>query len=243
LPLFSKTYRLINRLAGKAIHQYQMIDADDKIVVGLSGGKDSLTLLHVLRERQKRIPVKYHIFPVYIDPGFEKSYAESLRCYCSEMGFELILEITDHGPLAHSSYNRHNPCFLCSRLRRQRLFEIARDLGSYKVALGHNKDDIIETLFMNMLYSGHISTMVPKQSIFNEEFHIIRPLAFVDESTIKLFSNQMKFPVFANECPSSKNSKRSEIKDVLSDLYRLSPNVKGNIFRSMSQVRTEYLLT
>ena len=220
-----------------------MIQDGDKIVVGLSGGKDSLTLLHVLRERQKRIPVKYHIFPVYIDPGFEKSYAESLQRYCSEMGFELIFEITDHGPLAHSSYNRHNPCFLCSRLRRQRLFEIARDLGSYKVALGHSKDDIIETLFMNMLYAGHISTMVPKQSIFNEGFHIIRPLSFVDEGNITLFSKQMKFPIFANECPSSKKSKRSEIKDVLSDLYRLSPNVKGNIFRSMSQVRTEYLFT
>lgn len=243
MPLFTKAYRLINRLAGKAIHQYQMIQEGDKIVVGLSGGKDSMTLLHVLRERQKRIPVKYQIFPVYIDPGFENSYVESLKCYCASLGFNLIYEITDHGPLAHSSYNRHNPCFLCSRLRRKRLFEVARDLGSYKVALGHSKDDIIETLFMNMLYAGHISTMVPKQAIFNEGFHIIRPLSFVDESTIKLFSNQMKFPVFTNACPTSKNSKRSEIKDVLSDLYRLSPNVKGNIFRSMSQVRTEYLLT
>jgi tRNA 2-thiocytidine biosynthesis protein TtcA len=220
-----------------------MINDGDKIVVGLSGGKDSMTLLYVLNERQKRIPVKYRIFPVYIDPGFDRSFAGELQRYCLSMGYDLIVEMTNHGPLAHSSFNFHNPCFLCSRLRRQRIFEIANDLGVNKIALGHNKDDIIETLFINMLYSGKISTMVPKQSFFNGEFHIIRPLSFVDESTIALFSKHMKFPVFINDCPSSNNSKRSEIKDILSFLYKINPNVKGNIFRSMSHVSGEYLLT
>ncbi len=220
-----------------------MIEDGDVLVVGLSGGKDSMTLLYVLGERQKRIPVHYSIHPVYIDPGFEPGFSEDLRVYCSSLGYRLIVEKTDHGPLAHSSFNRHNPCFLCSRLRRKRLFEIARDLGSTKLALGHTKDDIIETLFINMLFAGHISTMTPKQAFFNEQFHIVRPLSFVDESTVSLFADKMKFPVFTNSCPSSKLSKRAEIKSLLSQIYSMSPHVKGNIFRSMSQVRAEYLLT
>lgn len=240
----SKTYALINRLAGKAIHAYHMINDGDRVVVGLSGGKDSMTLLYVLSERRRRIPVKYQLYPVYIDPGFDNSFAEQLKQACSSLlGLDLIVEMTNHGPLAHSEENFHNPCFLCSRLRRKRLFEIARDLGCDTLALGHNKDDIIETLFINMLYSGHISAMVPKQGFFRGKFHIIRPLSFVDESAIRRFSAQMGFPVFDNQCPSSKNSKRSEIKDILSKIYAMNPNVKGNIFRSMSQVRGEYLLT
>jgi tRNA 2-thiocytidine biosynthesis protein TtcA len=243
LPKFSKTYALINRLAGKAIHDYAMIDSGDRIAVGLSGGKDSLTLLHVLNERQKRIPVKYQILPIYIDPGFPGSCIEDLKTYCRTLGYELIYELTDHGLISHSSENRHNPCFLCSRLRRKRLFEIARDNGIRKLALGHHKDDIIETMFINMMYSGHISTMVPKQPFFNGDFYIIRPLAYIEEKTIVSFSKQMNFPVFQNNCPSSSQSKRSEIKEVLTHLYGLNPNVKGNLFRSMSHVRGEYLLT
>lgn len=241
---YNKTYASINRLAGKAIRAYDMITDGDRVLVGLSGGKDSITLLYVLNERLKRIPVSYKLYPVYIDPGFGGSYAEELRAFCKEVfGLELIVEITDHGPFSHSEKNLHNPCFLCSRLRRKRLFETARDTGCDKLALGHNKDDIIETLFINMLYSGHISTMVPKQSFFMNKFNIIRPLSFVDEKTISKFSVQMNFPVFENPCPSSKKSKRSEIKNILSEIYAMNPNVKGNIFRSMSHVRQEYLLT
>ena len=235
---------MINRLAGKAIHHYRMIEDGDRIVVGLSGGKDSLTLLHALGERQRRSPVHYQLFPVYIDPGFENGFAvKQLKQYCSDIGFQLICEVTDHGPLSHSAENLKNPCFLCSRLRRKRLFEIADELNCNKLALGHNKDDIIATLFINMFYAGHISTMVPCQPMFQERFHLIRPLSFVDENLILKFSKDMNFPAFINGCPTAKKSKRSEIKQMLSDIYGMSPNIKGNIFRSMSQVREEYLLT
>jgi tRNA 2-thiocytidine biosynthesis protein TtcA len=239
----SKTYALINRLVGKAIHRYSMIKDGDQIVVGLSGGKDSMTLLTVLVERLKRIPVSYSIFPVYIDPGFTKSVANQLADHCENLGFPLKYEITDHGPMAHREGNQVNPCFLCSRNRRKRLFEIAESLGCDKIALGHTKDDIIQTLFINMMYSGQISTMVPAQTMFNNAFTVIRPLAFVDENDIIKFSRQNHFPTFTNPCPSAGKSKRYEIKELLDQIYQMNPNIKGNLFRSMSQVKEDYLLT
>lgn len=239
----SKTYALINRLAGKAIHQYNMIDDHDRIVVGLSGGKDSMTLLAVLDERLKRIPVRYTLYPVYIDPGFPGSFAEALSEYCSNKGYTLRYELTDHGPRAHDPANRVNPCFICSRNRRKRLFEIAEELDCPKIALGHTKDDIIETLFINMFYSGQISTMVPCQPMFKGKFKVIRPLSFVDEADVIAFSHQQEFPVFDNPCPSSGNSKRKQIKNLLNQIYSMNPNIKGNIFRSMFHVKEDYLLT
>jgi tRNA 2-thiocytidine biosynthesis protein TtcA len=220
-----------------------MIEDDDRIVVGLSGGKDSMTLMHVLHERLNRIPVNYILYPVYIDPGFNDSYADELNRYCAFLGYTLLYEITDHGPMAHREENTLNPCFLCSRQRRRRLFEIAEELGCRKIALGHTKDDIIETLFINMFYSGQISSMTPKQSMFEGRFTVIRPLSYVDEQDIIRLSRQMNFPVFNSNCPSSNTSKRHEIKELLKQIYSMNPNIKGNIFNSMSQVKEEYLLT
>jgi len=219
-----------------------MISDGDRILVGLSGGKDSFTLMWLLNERLERIPINYELFAVYIDPGFEEGFSEPLAEYWNRTGFELIIEDTDFGILAHSSQNRENPCFLCSRLRRKRLFEIADELGCNKLALGHNKDDIIETLFMNICYAGEISTMMPSQSFFQERFTLIRPLAFVDEDVIRRFAKEKGCPDFINPCPSAKVSKRQEIKRLLQQLYRSNRKVKGNIFRAMSRVKTDYLL-
>lgn len=236
------TYKKLNRDVGQALHRYQMISDGDRIVVGVSGGADSLTLMQVLRERQTRIPISYELHAVYIDPGFEGSFAEPLEIYCRRQGFALRIEYTDFGVLGHSSENRENPCFLCSRLRRKRLFEIAAELGCNKLALGHNKDDIIETLFMNICYAGEISTMLPAQLFFRQRFTVIRPLAFVDEHVIRRFARDQRFPEFINPCPTSGTSKRREIKMLLQQLYRGNKKVKGNIFRSMSHVKPDYLL-
>ncbi len=205
----------MNRGVGKAIHDYDMISNGDRIAVGLSGGHDSLTLLWILRERLRRIPVHYEIVPIYIDPGFENGFGAELKDYCRQWGLELRVDETRHGMLAHSPENRENPCFLCSHLRRKRLFEIADELGCRKLALGHNKDDLIETLFLNICYAGQICTMVPSQMFFQEKFTVIRPLAFVDETIIRKFAKENRFPVFDNPCPTSRTSKRKEIKEML----------------------------
>ena len=236
------TYRALNRALGQALHRYRMIADGDRILVGVSGGADSLTLMWMLSERQARVPVSYELFAVYIDPGFEDGFAEELTVYCRKLGFSLRVEYTDCGIIGHSEANRENPCFLCSRLRRKRLFEVAAELNCRKLALGHNKDDIIETLFMNICYAGEISTMLPLQIFFQQKFTLIRPLAFADEGLIRRFAADIGFQDFENPCPTAKTSKRREIKSILKQLYRSNKKIKGNIFRAMSHVRPEYLL-
>jgi tRNA 2-thiocytidine biosynthesis protein TtcA len=219
-----------------------MMDDGDRILVGVSGGKDSMALLWSLAERQRRSPVRYELFPVYVDPGFEGGFAEALRAQCRDMGLDLRVAQTDFGLIAHSAENRENPCFLCARLRRKRLFEIAHELDCRKVALGHNKDDIIETFFMNICFAGEVSTMIPAQSFFNGLITVIRPLAFVEEDLIRRFVRQQGLAVFHNPCPSANRTKRQEIKELLRQLYRSNPKVKGNVFRAMRHVRLDYLL-
>ena len=235
-------FKSMNRDVGKAIHHYDMISHGDRILVGVSGGKDSLALLWILNERLSRIPIKYELYPVYIDPGFPNGFSDALCEFVKRMGFDLRVEKTDDGIVAHSSTNLENPCFLCARLRRKRLFEIADELDCKKVAFGHHKDDIIETFFLNICYSGNISTMRPAQSVFKGKLFIIRPLAYVDEDRIKRFAGNKQFPEFSNPCPSAETSKRKEIKELLNQLYRSNNKIRGNIFRSMKNVHPEYLL-
>ena len=242
MPISSSKYKALNRDVGKAVHRYDMLQDGDRIVVGLSGGADSLTMMWMLTERLPRIPVNFELFPVHIDPGFEGGFSESLKTYSARFGFPLRVEHTDYGVLGHSKNNRENPCFLCARLRRKRLFEIADELACNKLALGHNKDDIIETLFLNICYSGEISTMVPFQPFFKGKITVIRPLAFADERRIRDFAKEQNFPEFVNPCPSANNSKRQEIKDTLNRLYKTNSKIKGNIFRAMSRVNLDYLL-
>jgi tRNA 2-thiocytidine biosynthesis protein TtcA len=179
---------------------------------------------------------------VHIDPGFAGGFSKAPEAYSVNGGYSLRVEHTDYGVRGHSAKNRENPCFLCARLRRKRLFEIAAELDCNKLALGHNKDDIIETLFINMCYAGEISTMVPSQSMFKGRFRIIRPLAFADEQLIRDFTRESGFPEFVNPCPSAGHSKRQDIKTMLAQLYRSNPKIKGNLFRAMSRVKNDYLL-
>jgi tRNA 2-thiocytidine biosynthesis protein TtcA len=235
-------YRYINRDIGKAVQHYRMIEDGDRILVGVSGGKDSLTLLWALDERRSRIPVSYALYGVYVDPGFELGFAPELSEWCRRSGFSLRVEYTDCGVLAHSETNRENPCFLCARLRRKRIFEVAEELNCNKVAFGHHKDDIIETFFINICYAGAMYTMRPKQTFFDGKITVIRPLTFVDESSIRRFADTNEFPKFDNPCPTAKTSKRKEIKTLLKQLYRNNRNIKGNIFRSLGRVKPEYFI-
>ena len=236
------SYRALNREVGRALVKYSMMDDGDRILVGVSGGKDSIALLWTLAERQQRSPIAYRLFPVHIDPGFPGGFGDALQAQCRDMGLTLRVENTDYGSVAHSTENRENPCFLCSRLRRKRLFEIAHELGCRKVALAHTKDDIIETFFMNICYAGEVSTMLPAQPFFKGLITVIRPLAFAEEGLIRRFVRQNGLRTFQNPCPSAKRSKRAEIKWLLEKLYHSNPKIKGNVFRAMHHVKLDYLL-
>jgi tRNA 2-thiocytidine biosynthesis protein TtcA len=232
----------IRSLMGKAIHRYGLIQEGDRLLVGVSGGKDSLSLLHLLHERSKRVPIHYELLPVYIDLGFDSDRAEILKNFFEAKGFPYHIEFTDIGVRANSAENRENPCFLCSWERRKSLFRLAHRFECNKIALGHHQDDIIETLLLNIFYSAEISTMLPLQTLFKGKMTLIRPLALLEEKKIERFAREMGFPFGPSGCPSSGKTKRKVVKDLIEKLSKKDRRVKGNIFRALSNVKLDYTL-
>jgi len=231
----------VRRLVGKAVHHYELIEDGDKIAVAVSGGKDSLLLLWLLRERLKRVPISYRLFALHVDPGFDSESADQLEAFFQREGFAYEVIRTDHGVKAHGPENRENPCFLCSRLRRTTLFQKAGDLGCRKLAFGHNQDDLIETFMINIFYAGQVASMVPRQPFFGGEMTAIRPLALVPAAKVERLSRRLGLPVVPNRCPSAGKNKRQEVRDLLESLYGRNSKVRGNIFHAMSHVNPEYL--
>jgi tRNA 2-thiocytidine biosynthesis protein TtcA len=168
--------------------------------------------------------------------------APRIKAFMEENFGPVRIEYTDFGVAAHSGVNRENPCFLCSRQRRKKFFDIAGKEGCHKIALGHTKDDIIETFFINILYAGKIGTMKPKQSFFGGDVDIIRPLAYVESDDVVSFGRVSDLPEFHNSCPSKSTTKRSDVRKMLQGLYKENKHVKGNIFNAMGNVATDYLL-
>ncbi len=228
----------------KAVMDYGMIAAGDRVLVGVSGGMDSMALLDLLNTPMLYVP-PFTVTAVHIDLGFDPDGGggATLERHLNAGGYDYILERSEIGPLSHSEHNRKNPCFLCSRLRRKRIFEIAADKGCNKIAFAHHRDDIIETLLINLLYGREISTMVPDQTIFGGKMHIIRPLAYLREGLLKKYAKERKFPVIENGCPTSRTSRRRYVKGLLDDLEKENPRVRDNIWKAMGHVKTAYLPT
>ena len=232
----------IKRLTGKAIHTKDMIRDGDHVMVAVSGGKDSLALLWLLKERIKRVPIDYRITAVHVDPGFGANSADQMTSFFLAHGFEFRVIESDIGPKAHGPQNRENPCFLCSRLRRKLLFQTAEEFGCNRIAFGHHKDDLIETFFLNVFYGASISTMVPVQGLFEGKLTVIRPFYLVDEDLIRRYAQLMDWPEISLDCPTAGSSKREEVKNMLKLFYRSNRKIKGNIFHALQNVNAEYLL-
>ncbi|HMK65110.1 MAG TPA: ATP-binding protein [Thermodesulfobacteriota bacterium] len=239
----SSAHKKAQGLLGRAIRDYDMIQDGDRIAVAVSGGKDSFALLYMLQERLKWLPIHYELTAVHLDMGFPGTQPEKIQQACLDMGIPFYFERTDYGLKAHSEDNKENPCFLCAWLRRKHFFKLSQQLHFSKIALGHNKDDIIETLFLNMFFSGELSTMMPKQALFNNTLTIIRPLAFLEESRVKGLAKHLGLPEIPNPCPSASKSYRREIKDFLGSFYARNRKIRGNIFHALSHVRPDYLPT
>lgn len=222
---------------GKAIADYKMLEDGDRILIGVSGGSDSLSLLKLFLMRKDRIPLKNFQFLVcFVDANFIKIDTKPLLDYIKKTGVEHVvktLALPDEGM----------GCFWCSWNRRKILFETARDLGCNKVALGHNLDDITETTLLNMFFHGEISTMKPKIEMFEGRLTIIRPLCYAPKKTIANFAAKLSLPVTGYECPFGKESKRAAMKDIIAQLEEMNPEVgiKGNIFKALKKIKTEYL--
>jgi tRNA 2-thiocytidine biosynthesis protein TtcA len=242
----SKLHHHLRKRFEQTILKYGMLAEGDRVLVGVSGGADSLTLLKLLTGQLIFIPKPSNIIAVYVDMGFDdegQNQGELLKCYFKSQGYQYRIEKTNIGPLAHSEFNRKaSPCFLCSRLRRRKLFELARDFRCTKLALAHNKDDVIETFLLNVFFAREISTMIPNQPFFKGEFNLIRPLAYIEESLLKRFAKEADLPVMINPCPTAQNSKRKYIKDLLNKLDGENRGLKENVFKALKNVKPDYLL-
>ena len=240
----TKLFLHLKKWLEKAVLDHKMIEEGDRLLIGVSGGADSFVLLDLLDSPMIFVP-KFSFIAVNIDMGFDPEYIayNQLEKYLQENNYQHVLEKTDIGLLAHSDFNKKNPCFLCSKMRRKRIFEIAAEKACNKIAFAHHRDDIIETLLINMFYGREISTMIPNQSIFAGSLHIIRPLAYLREELVKKYSRERQFPTVKNECPTSENSRRSYIKKLINELERDNKDIRDNIFKAMSHVKMDYLLS
>ncbi|HME45250.1 MAG TPA: ATP-binding protein [Syntrophorhabdales bacterium] len=229
----------VTKKVGKAIWDYRMIQDGDRILLAVSGGKDSLSLLRIMRERMKFVPIKYEIIACHVDMGFEWVRKDSLIEHFEREGVQYVVtQPTDALYKEGETFG----CFWCSWTRRKRFYAMAKELGCSKIALGHHMDDITETLLLNLFFGGEICTMRPYQEMFGGEVALIRPLAYVEEQELVRFAESLGLPVIKSQCPHGKKSKRRLAKGMIKEAEQHYGNVKKNIFRSLQRVRPEYLL-
>jgi tRNA 2-thiocytidine biosynthesis protein TtcA len=229
----------ISKRVGRAIMDYGMLSDQDKILVAVSGGKDSLTLLRVLNDRLRFVPIKYELLAVHIDMGYPCQHPKLLAEYFKKMKIKYHIEKID---ILQGKSRKDISCFWCSWNRRKALFTVADKYGCTKVALGHHKDDIIETVLMNLFFHGEISAMSPKQELFGGKITVIRPLAYVEEDLIIKFAKDLDFPHHKCACPNSLTSNRTRVGNIIKDLRNVCPDIKTNIFKSVKRIKEDYLL-
>lgn len=240
---FNKLQKRLRRLVGQAIADYNMIESGDKIMVCLSGGKDSYTLLDILLNLQKTAPIQFDIVAVNLDqkqPGFPE---EVLPKYLTETGVPFhILEKDTYSIVTEIVPEGKTYCGLCSRLRRGSLYGFAEEIGATKVALGHHRDDIIETLFLNLFYGGKMKAMPPKLLSDDKRNIVIRPLAYCTEADIEEFATLKGFPIIpCNLCGSQENMQRQNIKEMLRGWDKLQPGRVESIFSAICNVAPSQL--
>lgn len=240
---FNKLQKKLRREVGRAIMDFNMIEAGDRIMVCLSGGKDSYTMLEILRNLQHDAPVDFELIAVNLDqkqPGFPEHV---LPAYLQEIGVKYhILEEDTYSVVKSLIPEGKTTCSLCSRLRRGILYSFAEEIGATKIALGHHRDDIMETLFLNMFYGGKLKSMPPKLKSDDGKHVVIRPLAYCREKDIIKFSDFKGFPIIpCNLCGSQENLQRKVIKEMLQGWDRQHPGRLETIFSAMQNVVPSHL--
>ena len=221
----------------KAIENYNMIEEGDKIAVGLSGGKDSITLLMGLRALQRFYPKHFEIIAVSVNPGFEFFDISFLQNICNNIGVEYVETESHIKEIVFDIRKEKNPCSLCANLRRGILNSTAIECGCNKIALGHNEDDVLETFFLNMLYAGNLSTFSPISYMDRSGVTLIRPLIYASEREIKKFVKRANITVMPKNCPMDGISKREYMKDLLYKLTIEIPNVRANLMGAIKRAQ------
>nr|WP_035056803.1 tRNA 2-thiocytidine(32) synthetase TtcA [Desulfuromonas sp. TF] len=246
LPLIEdKLYRRIKKLTGKAIGDFNLIEEGDRIAVGVSGGKDSYSLLHILESLRRRAPVKYDLVAVNVDSGYPGFRKEILEDHLKEHGFAYRMESTDcYRIIEEKRRPGTSYCSFCARLRRGVLYTVARELGCNKIALGHHLDDFIETLLLNQFYGGTLAAMSPKLLADNGEQTVIRPFVYVEEQDIMAFTRANAFPVICCACPvcGVVDQKRKRMKRLIRELAGENSHLKRSMIGALGNVHPRHLM-
>ncbi len=230
----------VSKKTGRAITDFNMIQEGDKIAVAVSGGKDSLSLMHVLRHRQRISPVKFDFTAVHIDFEFEDFDSQTLASYLQQQEFSYKIEKVE---LLKGERWEDINCFWWSRNRRKALFQFADREGFTKIAFGHHMDDIAETILLNQFYRGEISAMKPVIELFDGKIVIIRPLAYVRERDMVQLASELSIDSMGqSKCANDDTSHRMLIKKMLKEFEKNNPMVVTNIFRSLKNIKSEYLI-
>ena len=219
----------------KADQDFQLIEPNDRIAVGLSGGKDSMVLLTALSRLQKFYAIPFEIVAIHLKMGFDNMETAQIQAYCIDHEIEYQEEATLIAETLRK-YEKNNKlsCSRCSKYKKACMSAAAIKYNCNKIAYGHNSNDAVETLFMNMIFGGRIAVFEPKIELSKSQLQLIRPMIYVDEKEIQTCASQLNLPILANTCPNDKNSERARVKKIIEDLYAVYPIAEKNFIQMLS---------
>ena len=217
----------------KAVDEYQMIQEGDHIAVGISGGKDSLTLLYALHGLKRFYPNHFELSAITVDLGYEQCDFTPIKELCREMEIPYHIVKTDIAQILFEERKEKNPCSLCAKMRKGALNQAVKEIGCNKIAYAHHKNDIIETMILSLFFEGRFYSFSPKTYLDRMDLTVIRPIMFVDEADVIGFKNRYNLPVVKSACPVDGYTKRQYAKDLLADLNRQYPGIKQRMFTAI----------
>jgi tRNA(Ile)-lysidine synthase TilS/MesJ len=231
------------KLTGKAIRSYGMISEGDRVLVAVSGGLDSLVMLNILAEKRRILPITFEIQPIHVEPVFPdyRTDRAAIVDMCKKHGLELEIRTVDLREDLANREGHESICHVCALKRRGELFKAARDLGCHSLAMGHHGDDAIETLLMNMVFNGTISSMPGTLSMFQGKLRLIRPLILMKRVDVKGYAKSAGLPTEKAPCPYELRNRREDMRKIIRDFEKMHPRARSSLMRSMSNIHREHL--
>ena len=220
-------------LVRKACDDYEMIDEGDKIAIGISGGKDSLTLLYALSHLRRFYPKHFEVVAVTVDLGFNNLDLSKIKELCESLNVTYHIEKTEIYDVVFNVRKESNPCSLCAKMRKGALNDAMKKIGCNKIAYAHHKDDVIDTMLLSLIYEGRFHTFSPVTYLDRTDLTVIRPLIYMNESDVLGFVNKYDVPVVKSPCPVDKKTKREFVKDIVKDINKETPGVRNRMFAAI----------
>ena len=223
----------------QAVDDYHMIETGDKIAVGISGGKDSLTLLYALSNLRKFYPQKFELFAITADVGFQNINFDAVQKLCADLDVPYTIVKTEIAQIVFDIRKENNPCSLCAKMRKGAINDALIKMGYNKIAYAHHKDDVIETMMMSLLYEGRLHTFSPVTHLDRSGITVIRPLLYMGEADVKGFVHKYNLPVVKSTCPVDGHTRREYVKNLIRQINLENPGVKERMFTAVKNSNLE----